>query len=131
VAPSPYSDCFNSVFGVRRSYNGGVHTSYHTGVDFCGGLGVEIYAPAPGRVVFAGPLEVCGNTTYIDHGWGVYTGYCHQSEIRVQVGDFVEAGQGIGIVGNSGRSTGAHLHWELWVGGVRVDPLEWLSFTFP
>jgi murein DD-endopeptidase MepM/ murein hydrolase activator NlpD len=92
---------------------------------------LAIYAPAPGRVVFAGPLEVRGNATFIDHGWGVYSAYYHQEEIQVQVGDVVEAGQIIGIVGKSGRVSGPHLHWELWVNGVPVEPLDWLARVFP
>jgi murein DD-endopeptidase MepM/ murein hydrolase activator NlpD len=131
VAPSPYSDTINSYFGTRRSFNGSPFDYYHSGVDFGGGLGVEIFAPAPGVVVFAGPLEIRGNATIIDHGWGVFTGYWHQSEIRVNVGDHVELGQVIGIVGNTGRSTGAHLHWEVWVGGIQVDGLDWLYNSFP
>ncbi len=130
-APTPFADTINSLFGTRRSYNGSGFDYYHAGVDFGGGVGVQIYAPAVGRVVFAGPLEVRGNATIIDHGWGVYTGYWHQSEINVQVGDAVQPGQRIGLVGNTGRSSGGHLHWELWVGGVQVDPLDWLAFVFP
>ena len=87
--------------------------------------------PARGRVVFAGPLEIRGNATIIDHGWGIYTGYWHQSEIRVQVGEIVEEGQIIGLVGNTGRSAGAHLHWEIWAGGVQVEPYDWLIELFP
>lgn len=131
VSPSPFADCFNSVFGTRRSYNDGAYNVYHTGLDFCGGAGVEIYAPAAGKVIFAGPLTVRGNATIIDHGWGVVTGYWHQSEIRVQVGDVVQPGQIIGLVGGTGRVTGAHLHWEMWVGGVPVDPLDWLQQSYP
>ncbi len=82
-------------------------------------------------VVFAGPLTVRGNATYIDHGWGVYTGYLHQSQLLVQAGDRVETGQLIGMVGNTGRVTGPHLHWEVWVGGVPVQPLEWTSQSYP
>jgi murein DD-endopeptidase MepM/ murein hydrolase activator NlpD len=67
----------------------------------------------------------------IDHGWGVYSGFWHQSEFKVQVGDMVDAGQIIGLVGDTGRSTGAHLHWELWVNGVQVDPLDWLQQEYP
>lgn len=131
VPPSPYPDCFNSVFGTRRSYNDRPYNTYHSGVDFCGGKTVPIYAPAAGRVVFAGPLTVRGNATIIDHGWGVYTGYWHQMEIRVRAGEMVTPGQVIGLVGDTGRVTGAHLHWELWVGGVPVDPLDWLQQTYP
>ena len=72
-----------------------------------------------------------GYATIIDHGWGVYSGFWHQSEIRVNVGDVVTPGQVIGLVGSTGRSTGPHLHWELWVGGVQVDPLQWVQESFP
>jgi len=125
------TDKFPSVFGTRRSYNGTAYDRYHTGLDFYGGTGVPIYAPARGRVVFAGPLTVRGNATYIDHGWGVFTGYFHQSEILVQPGQIVEAGEQIGMVGATGRVTGPHLHFEIWVGGVPVDPMEWLHRAFP
>jgi len=130
-APEPFSDCWPSLFGSRRSYNGSEYKYFHSGLDFCGGVGIEILAPARGKVVFAGPLTVRGNTTMIDHGWGVYTGYMHQSEIQVQVGDVVEPGQVIGLVGGTGRVTGPHLHWEVWAGGVQIDPLDWLEQSFP
>lgn len=130
-APPPYSDCWPSRFGSRRSYNGSAYIYFHTGLDFCGGVGTEILAPAAGRVVFAGPLTVRGNSTVIDHGWGVYTGYLHQSEILVKVGDLVSPGQVIGKVGGTGRVTGPHLHWEVWSGGVQVDPMDWLEQSYP
>ena len=130
-APEPFSECWPSLFGNRRSYNGSAYIYFHTGLDFCGGVGIEILAPAAGKVVFAGPLTVRGNATMIDHGWGVYTGYMHQSEILVRVGDLVEPGQLIGLVGGTGRVTGPHLHWEVWAGGVQVDPLDWLERTYP
>lgn len=126
-----FSDCWPSRFGNRRSYNDSGYLYFHTGLDFCGAVGNSIYAPAAGVVVFAGPLSVRGNATMIDHGWGVYTAYMHQSEILVAPGDRVEAGQLIGKVGNTGRVTGPHLHWEVWVGGNQVDPLEWLQSSFP
>jgi murein DD-endopeptidase MepM/ murein hydrolase activator NlpD len=125
------TDAFPSTFGTRRSYNGTAYDRYHTGLDFYGGTGVAIYSSARGRVVFAGPLTVRGNVTYIDHGWGVFTGYMHQSEILVEVGQVVEAGEEIGKVGATGRVTGPHLHWEIWVGGVPVDPMEWLTRSYP
>lgn len=124
-------ECWTSRFGNRRSYNGSPYSFFHTGLDFAGGEGTEIYAPAPGIVVFAGPLTVRGNATMIDHGHGVYTGYMHQSEILVEVGERVEPGQVIGLVGGTGRVEGPHLHWEVWVGGVQVEPLDWLSQAYP
>ena len=129
--PSPFEDCINSTFGNRRSYNGSAFSFYHSGVDYCGGVGVEIFAPAKGTVVYTGLLDVRGNFTVIDHGWGVYTAYMHQSEVFVSVGDRVRPGDVIGLVGNTGRSTGPHLHWEVWVNGVPVNPLDWLAETYP
>ena len=124
-------ECWSSRFGNRRSYNGSAYKYFHTGLDIVGKVGAEIYAPASGVVVFTGPLTVRGNATMIDHGWGVYTGYMHQSEILVKVGDHVETGQLIGYVGDTGRVEGPHLHWEVWVGGVQVDPMDWLTQVFP
>jgi murein DD-endopeptidase MepM/ murein hydrolase activator NlpD len=126
-----FAECYASRFGSRRSYNGSDYKYFHTGLDYCGQIGDPIYAAAAGVVVFAGPLTVRGNATMIDHGWGVYTAYMHQSEILVKVGDHVEQGQLIGRVGNTGRVEGPHLHFEVLVGGVQVDPLEWLNQTFP
>lgn len=130
-APPEFSDCWPSTYGNRRSYNGSAYDYFHTGLDFCGGVGTDIFAPADGVVVFAGPLTVRGNATMIDHGWGVYTGYMHQSEILVQVGEQVQAGQVIGKVGATGRVTGPHLHWEVFVGGIQVDPMQWLEEAIP
>lgn len=128
--PTPFGD-INSSFGTRRSYNGSPYDYYHGGIDFGGGTGTPIYAPANGVVAYVGELEIRGYTTIINHGWGIYTGYFHQSEILVNKGDMIVPGEVIGIVGNTGNSSGAHLHWELWVGGIQVDPLEWLNTAFP
>lgn len=129
------STYYTSRYGNRRTYIGqGTDLkldSFHTGLDFGGGTGLPITAPAPGIVVFAKDLTVRGQATIIDHGWGVYSGFWHQSEINVQVGQRVEQGDVIGLVGGTGRVTGAHLHWEVWVNGVQVDPLDWLERPFP
>lgn len=133
TSPSPYSytEGLTSKFGNRRSYNGGPFENFHSGVDFFGGEGVKIFAPAAGTVIFAGPLTVRGNATIIDHGWGIYSGYWHQSTIEVAIGDHVEQGQEIGLVGGTGRVTGAHLHWEIWVGGIQINPIDWLVNIYP
>lgn len=125
-------DCRTDSFGNRRSYNNGPYNSFHTGIDLskCGMPG-DIYAPAAGTVVFSGPLVVRGNYTVIDHGWGVYTAYGHQSETFVKAGDHVEPGQLIGMIGATGRVDGPHLHWEVWVNGVLVQPLDWIYQTYP
>jgi murein DD-endopeptidase MepM/ murein hydrolase activator NlpD len=131
LVPGYDANWITSTYGNRRSYNGGPYSYFHTGVDYGGGTGLPIKSPAPGIVVFAGPLTVRGNATIIDHGWGVYSGFWHQSEISVKVGDRVEAGQEIGKVGGTGRITGPHLHWEIWVNGVQINPLTWLDTSFP
>ncbi|MGA2488967.1 MAG: peptidoglycan DD-metalloendopeptidase family protein [Anaerolineales bacterium] len=129
---SPY--CIRAGFGDRRSYNGGVLHNFHTGIDF----GVcsqahpfDIYAAADGVVVFTGLKTVRGNATIVDNGEGVFTAYYHQSEIGVKVGDHIKAGQLIGKIGATGRVTGPHLHFEVWVNGIQVNPLQWLKSTFP
>ncbi|MEX0787782.1 MAG: peptidoglycan DD-metalloendopeptidase family protein [Anaerolineales bacterium] len=131
IFQAPSEGTYTSRFGSRRNYNNTGYRFYHTGLDFSGRTGVPILAPASGRVVFAGPLEVRGNTTFLDHGWGIFTAYLHQSEILVEVGQVVEVGQTIGLVGGTGRATGPHLHWEVWANGVPVDPLQWLEGEFP
>jgi murein DD-endopeptidase MepM/ murein hydrolase activator NlpD len=134
-SPAVDPNCFTSRYGTRRTYrviNSDIEVpGFHTGLDFCGGEGLQIFAPAPGRVVFAAPLTVRGNATLIDHGWGIYSGIWHQSQILVNVGDMMAQGQVIGVVGGTGRVTGAHLHWEVWVNGVQVNPLDWLSQAYP
>jgi murein DD-endopeptidase MepM/ murein hydrolase activator NlpD len=129
------STYFTSRFGNRRTYIGqGTDFSvqgFHTGLDFGGGTGLPITAPARGRVIFVGNWVVRGGTTIIDHGWGVYSGFWHQSRFAVQAGDIVEQGQVIGDVGGTGRITGPHLHWELWVNGIQVNPMDWLTRTYP
>lgn len=122
----PAAAAMNSPFGTRRAYNGGPFDRFHNGADFAGAPGSPVRAAAPGRVVLADTLNIRGVSLMIDHGWGVFTVYAHLSDRNVQLGDFVNTGQLIGSVGSTGRATGAHLHWELWVNGVPVDPLQWV-----
>jgi len=135
TSPAVYPDEFTSFYGTRRTYKGLnsdlTVEGFHSGLDFAGGEGLQIFAPAPGQVVFAGPWTVRGNATIIDHGWGIYSGFWHQSAIYVSTGEFVEQGQVIGLVGGTGRVTGPHLHWEVWVNGVQVNPLDWLNQVYP
>lgn len=128
----PISTAITEYFGTRRSYNGGaVSPCGHEGADFAGPAGTPIYSDARGRVVFAGLTQVRGNLVMVDHGLGVFTGYYHQSEIAVRVGQMVEAGDLIGKVGSTGLATGPHLHWSMWVNGEYVDPFEWTRKVFP
>jgi murein DD-endopeptidase MepM/ murein hydrolase activator NlpD len=127
----PAPGAVTSQYGTRRTYTGSTATTFHGGADFGGAVGTPIYAPMGGVVVLAEQLEVRGRAVIIDHGWGVYTGYWHLSEIFVEVGQTVGKGLPIGALGNTGLSTGAHLHWEMWVGGVQVNPIQWAQQPFP
>jgi len=118
-------------FGQRRSYGGGPPTSYHAGQDYGVDDGTPVLAPITGTVVLAEPLQVRGNAVILDHGWGVFTGYWHLSRIDVVPGQVVGWGDVIGLTGNTGLSTGPHLHWEMRVLDVPVDPLQWTRQQFP
>ncbi|MBO9362656.1 MAG: LysM peptidoglycan-binding domain-containing M23 family metallopeptidase [Thermoflexus sp.] len=120
-----------SEFGTRRSYNGGPHSSYHEGLDLRGSAGTPVYAPADGRVALAEALVVRGNAVILHHGWGVCSGYWHLQAVAVQEGQTVKAGDLLGYVGNTGLSTGAHLHWEIRVRGIPVDPRQWVEGSLP
>ena len=112
-----------SNFGKRRVLNG--HPgSPHGGVDFPAPTGTPVHAAQKGRVVLAEELYFSGNTVLLDHGLGIYTFYCHFSEIDAKVGDEVMAGTVLGKVGATGRVTGPHLHWGLQVERARVNALE-------
>lgn len=124
--------CLNSSFGQRRDYNNGGLFFYHTGIDFgvCA-PNLNIYASAAGKVIFADELTIRGNAILIDHGWGVVSGYWHLSEFNVSEGAVVQAGDLIGQIGNTGRSAGPHLHFEIDIFGTPVNPLTWLEQAFP
>ncbi len=127
----PVEAAISSYYGTRRSYSGGPYNSFHAGLDFNAGGGTAVLAPADGTVVLAEPLAVRGNAVIVDHGWGLMTGYWHLAEIGVAVGQEVRRGDVLGRVGNTGLSTGAHLHWEFIVNGVSVDGLQWLDSAYP
>ncbi len=116
-----------SGFGARRHPILG-YTRMHAGVDFGAAYGSPIYAVSDGTVAFAGWHGGHGNFVKLEHGGGFATGYGHMSRIAVGAGSRVRAGQVIGYVGSTGLSTGPHLHYELYRGGVPVNPLT-VNFT--
>ncbi|GAB4423008.1 MAG: hypothetical protein Kow0031_01320 [Anaerolineae bacterium] len=126
----PATGDITSYFGTRRTYNTSEELSFHAGTDF-GGFGTPIYAPAAGTVVLAEPLTVRGNAVVIDHGLGLYSGYWHQNELAVVEGQQVQRGDLIGYIGNTGLVTGPHLHWELRLNGIAVNPLQWVQESIP
>jgi murein DD-endopeptidase MepM/ murein hydrolase activator NlpD len=118
-------------FGEVRSYNGGPFQGHHGGTDFQVGAGTPVQAPANGTVVFREEVKLRGKIVVLDHGAGVYTTYAHLSEWLAEVGQEVTQGQPIAKVGSTGLSTGPHLHWELWINGISVDPVEWTEREVP
>ena len=117
-------------FGSGRSINGGPVGEFHTGEDLAADEGTPVTASAPGRVSWVGAMPIRGNSVIIDHGGGVKTGYHHLLDISVSAGQAIEAGATIGHVGSTGLSTGPHLHWELTIFGVNVDPETWAGRGF-
>jgi len=124
--PLPVRVPISANYGDRRSY-GGMVAGYHSGVDYRAWGGMRVLAPADGVVLMAEWLDARGNAVLLDHGGGLITGYWHLSRIDVAVGQHVKRGETFALVGNTGLSTGAHLHWEMWVNGVSVDGTQWLS----
>ncbi len=119
-----------TIYGVRRYYNDVFAADYfHRGVDYAGDYGSPVIAPASGQISFVGyenqGYPVHGNVVGIDHGQGVGGIFLHLSSIKVKLGEFVTAGQVIGTLGDTGASTGPHLHWGLYVNGEAVDPVPW------
>ncbi len=108
-------------FGMRRIFNGELR-SPHAGLDIAAPAGQAVKAPAAGEVVLTGDFFFSGNAVFIAHGEGVVSLLCHLSRIDVKQGDRVEAGQVVGRVGSTGRSTAPHLHWSLSLNDARVDP---------
>ena len=116
----------SSNFGYRRDpFNG--RAAMHRGIDFKGPYGSPIYAAAMGKVTFAGRKSGYGKTVEITHGNGLMTRYAHLSRITTKVGDRVEAGDTIGGLGSTGRSTGPHLHFEVHNNGKAVNPRPFLE----
>lgn len=128
---SPTKGWITSHYGTMRSYNGAPPSSYHNGLDIGNYSGTLVIAPAAGRVVVAELLTIRGNCVILDHGWGLHTSYFHMSAVLVRPGDVVPQGTPIGRMGATGLATGSHLHWEIRVGMVTVDPEEWLARSFP
>lgn len=101
--------------------------AYHSGLDFSGGYATPIHATGPGTVSFTGVRSGYGNVVEVDHGHGLKTRYAHLSSIAVTVGQRVGVGQRIAAMGSTGRSTGTHLHYEVWVNGRAQNPGRFLK----
>jgi murein DD-endopeptidase MepM/ murein hydrolase activator NlpD len=122
----PRTSVVTSEFGSGRVFNGQL-TTRHLGVDFRGAVGEPIRAANRGVVALVDNFFLAGNVVYIDHGGGVVTAYFHMSKPLVKVGETVERGQVIGLIGATGRVTGPHLHWAARYGAITVNPLDLMS----
>lgn len=121
----PAKGWITSRFGYRISPFTGKST-LHAGLDIAAAPGSPVYAPADGVVVYAGYDESYGKLITVDYGYGVTTRFGHLSQIYVQVGQRVNKWDVIGAVGNTGRSTGPHLHYEVRINGTAVDPINYI-----
>ena len=119
------------LFGAERSYDGVPSAEWHHGHDIAAQHGDPIVAPAHGTVVWTGELVLHGMGTIIDHGAGVYSGYWHMSLVAVREGFEVAPGDWLGNIGTTGLSTGPHLHWEVIIQGIDVDPVQWVGADRP
>ena len=118
----PLTGRISGVYGSQRIYNG-KPKSPHSGLDVAAPKGQPVLAPAGGIITFANPdLYLTGGTVLVDHGHGLSSSFLHLSQLDVKVGQRVEKGQSIGLVGATGRATGPHMHWGMNWFGVRVDP---------
>lgn len=104
------------------------NTDEHTGIDIALPKGSDIFAAWPGKVEKIGEDTVYGNYIILEHSDGFFTKYCHLSKINCEKGDFINAEEKIGEAGDSGRTTGSHLHFEVIIGGKNIDPMECFAF---
>jgi murein DD-endopeptidase MepM/ murein hydrolase activator NlpD len=114
------------VYGSARLFDG-AERSWHKGVDYAAPTGTPVVAPAAGVVRLARSTFMSGNLVMLDHGANLTSLYAHLDTMAVKVGQVVQAGDRLGTVGTTGRSSGPHLHWGLYVGPVALDPQFWVA----
>ena len=124
----PLNGYLSGGMGRRENPFTGAYTENHTGVDISAPFGTKLVAPADGTVLFAGYRAGYGNIVVLDHKFGISTRYGHLSRFEVQVGEHVSRGDVIGYVGTSGRTTGPHLHFEMWIFDRPVNPQKYIPF---
>lgn len=125
----PYPGTITSTFGHRENPFGGENIETHKGLDIRGPIGSPVKAMAKGEVEFAGLRGGFGNCIMLKHGNGYETLYGHLSRILVHIGQKIDIGQQIGLIGSTGRSTGPHLHYEIHKNGEKIDPKNFLTLN--
>ena len=120
----PAKGLVTAVYGYRRSPFTGKR-EFHEGMDIAAPVGTPVVATADGIVRFAGPAATYGNVVFVDHGHGFATAYGHNSTIRVRARQRVRRGDIIAYVGNTGRTTGPHVHYEVHLDGVASNPMKY------
>jgi murein DD-endopeptidase MepM/ murein hydrolase activator NlpD len=121
----PVRGYLSAAFGNRADPFTGLR-DFHPGIDISTPLGTKVVAPADGVVVFSGPKGAYGNAIMIDHQYGIVTKYGHLDRFNVRAGQRVRRGDVIGFVGNTGRSTAPHLHYEVWVRDQTQNPIHYI-----
>ena len=122
----PVEGRLSSPFGLKRFFNEQARRP-HSGLDIAAPKGTIIDAPAGAVVIDTGNYFFNGNTILLDHGNGLISGYFHLNKIKVKTGDIVKQGQTIGFVGSTGRATGPHLHWNIYLNTNKIDPALFIS----
>lgn len=122
----PVKGIMSSEFGVKRFINDQPRNR-HSGMDIAASEGTDVIAPLSGEIIIAENFFYKGNVVYVNHGAGLVSSYSHLSKIDVNKGDIVKKGDLIGLVGKTGRVTGPHLHWEIYLMGIAVDPEVFLN----
>ncbi len=119
----PIESPITGSFGARRVFNNTLKNP-HGGTDLKAAIGTPIHSSASGVVIMARNLYYTGNTIIVDHGYGVLTLYAHLSKMKVKEGDEIKGQQVLGLSGKTGRVSGPHLHWQVIVGHVKVNPMD-------
>ncbi len=126
----PINADITSPFGAFRVLNGTFETR-HTGWDLRAAVGTPVMAMGSGVVAYAGLMDIRGNCVIINHGYGIFSAYAHFSQVHVTTGQEVVMGQIIGVSGNTGRSNGPHLHWEMAVNDIWIDSVDFMAMWIP
>lgn len=126
----PVDGRLSSLFGLKRFFNNQPKNP-HSGLDIAAPAGTPIQAPAPAKVIDTGNYYYNGNSVFLDHGQGLITGYFHMTKINVVPGQQLKQGDLLGTVGNTGRVTGPHLHWNVYLNHTKVDPALFIAQYIP